>query len=203
MLKKFGKGISVRMLLGYLLLLVPLYALLIIGQTSYMGALQNQAVSSAQSILALNMNSLDQEIRQINMFLYNFTTTNEEYISLQKRTDMESAQYLLSFLDSNTRIREQLVACQYDGAMFMNVEDSDFDFVTVSDTLNDYRQEIEADILRSPLIHVTCQWQVVTLAGQKYLAHSYGYNQVFSGAAINLESFAQNLRDPWLMRTAW
>ncbi len=195
MMKRIVRGISFRMVLGYLCLLIPLYTLLIIGQSRYMHSLRDQAVSSARAILTLNISSLDQEIRQINLFLYNFTTANDDYVSLQRRTDIDSGRYLLSFLDSNARLRQQLVACRYGGVMFMNVEDSDFHYVTVSDSLHEEKEEVKEDILQSPLIHVTCQWQVITLGGEKYLAHSFGYNQVFTGAALNLESFAEELED--------
>lgn len=185
--------ITVKIIMTFAVFLIPVYILLFISIESYLSSLQATAVSSAEAILELNINSLCGEIANNNRFFYNLQETDTDYIRLCSWDAGSESENSLSVFAVNRELVNQNSLCQYTDVFYVYVEEPELLLFAANSMTAEDKRAVKEALWESGLLEQFVSWQAVALGQKEYLAHTVGYYGVYAGALIDLENFCGQL----------
>lgn len=193
MKKKLWNGITFKMAAMFLLLLVPVYALLVSNGKSYIDSLQNQTVTYASGIMDLGGNSLEAEIRRLNIFLYNLQNENMNYSRIQYQTQGSDSDYTIATNAIVRSMQEQVSANTYESFLFLNDSRNETLIYVSTTEISSYKSDIREALEEEGLASRNNGWDLVWIQERPYLIHSFGYDGVYAGAGISLAEFQEQI----------
>ena len=189
----FWNGILAKVILVYIILLIPMYVLLMISVRSYMNSLQDQAVKAEEAILKLNMNNLDAEMKRIDQFIYYLQERNTDYQRLCNWEDT-SMDYV-SLYSVNNQLINQVNASQYAESLFIYIEKPDKMLMVFSDFEADAKVTLKDELIIEQLNNRNVRWDVKEINEKQYLVHTIGYFGVYVGIIIDMESYINTIKE--------
>ena len=188
--KKVFGGITARILLVFVVFQIPVYILMIVSTRSYMKSLEQSAINSAQSILELNMNNLESECDKIDYNFYDLQEYDTNYISLTGWNGNDDD--LISLYGVNRSLISLESSYDYENETFVYLKNSDnMLLVTNADSKDISKEEVKGCGLATK----NGSWTIVPFGDKQYLSRTSGYNGVYIGTIIDLDSFSGQIKN--------
>ena len=178
-------SIPMKIVLIFIALLLPIYALLLISAGAYLRSLEKQAVQNAQSIVNINMAELDSEIRRIDAYYYDLEENNVDFRRVLRWSGSDEDRIAL------TKVNQSLVAqnalMTYSTAFFLYLaRENQLLFIDRSLSPAD-RARLRESLEETWYINRNLNWNIGEIDGHPYLYHNIEDSAVFLGTLIDLQ----------------
>lgn len=186
-----GNGITIRIMIIFGVLLLPMYALLIVSAKSYLNAQESSAVNAAAGILELNINSLESECGQINYAFYDLQEYDSNYSRICNWTG--SGEDYLAWMGVNRSLISLGYDCEIKNILFLYLDKTDEMLLISNDAEPSEKVYYKQAIRQENLLKRTLKWQLRQIDGKSYLLHvseSYG---AYVGILMDLDKCAEQL----------
>ena len=177
--------IPMKIVLIFIGMLLPFYALLVISAGVYIRSIESQAMQSAQSILDINIAQLESEIERIDALYYEMQSNNRDFQRL--RSYAGSDQDKLSLFRVNQTLRLQAPMMSMPSALYFYLEDADV--LLFHDNAHESSETIalRTQVKASPYIRSAVSWSVATIMDRPWLLHTAQEFGMYYGAMIDLD----------------
>ncbi len=190
---KLRNGVSFKIVVVFVLCLIPLYVMLMVNLRSYLASLRIQAVNSAQSILDISLNGLAAEISRLDYYFYTTQETNTDFIRLCS-WEGNSMDYI-SLYAMNRDLIDQKAFCSYADVLYLYVESTDT-LLEASGILQvSEKDRLSRLIEENHLAEVSRDWGWIRIDGKNYFVRTTGYYGVYLGALIDMDLFMDQLKE--------
>ena len=186
---KFSKSIMFKILLVFVVLILPLNILVLLATSSYIHSLQAEARASLQSLLQLNSAALDEEEERLERFDYTIQYEESRYSDLSGQTDAN--QYVLSKIWLTQQVQGQLVGLPYRVVVYFYREDLDDLLLVVPTNMGDQRTSLAKELKSSVYTMNVPRWTYVSINGLSYCYRTAISDGAVLGTMIVLDDLAE------------
>ena len=191
--QKIFYSITGRIVMIFLAILIPIYALLIISAGAYIKSLQDQALANVQSILELELARLDAELSSIDWFYYNVQEENADFQQIMQWDG--STEDKIALYQANWSLVRQERLTSFSEAMFIFVRPEenlllvDTQFSSLGST------ELRSALEDSYYVRNAIKWSVQTISGVPCLLHTTKYSDICYGALVDMQAFMSGIQE--------
>ena len=190
-MNRIRKSISVKIVLIFTVLLIPMYALLFVSALTYIHSLETHVKQNTEAILKLNVAHLESEMNRIDRLFQDTSDNDRDYrqLLLWKGTDEDQ----ISLYKVSEKLYEQNGVTFFSEAFFLYMPEEDQ--MLFSDRLIAPTQSIEfrAELKELPLIRHAVNWSIVEIKERNYLCHIIEDNGVYLGALIDMDEILRKI----------
>ena len=193
-IKLFSKSILFKILLVFVVFLMPVYLLLFALTNNYIKALEEQTVSAVQSDLDLNMSNLSAEISRINVLIYSVEESDTNYLTLGKNIDQITVNdFSLAVTGLHKKLYNEINGMQYGTCMFFYQEEQDYLQLVFTTDQSDRESSLEENLREHDMWKEIRGWELRKIEEEYYMIHTFRSYGVTLGAMIPMEVFIDSL----------
>ena len=115
--------IPMKIVMIFIGILLPFYALLVISGISYISSIENQAVQSTQSILDINTNQLRLEMERIDSMYYELQSNNLDFQRLRSYSGSDEDKLSLFRVNQSLRLQSPMISAP--SALYLYLKNED------------------------------------------------------------------------------
>lgn len=188
------KSIKVKLLIGLLIVMLPLIALMVYSSNYSSNVVRKQVAQSNQNLISLYLRQIDQNLNDINKYLFNVASQDMNLLSLERREESDPDSYNLSKI----RLLNQLSNNSVDNAsidyyIVYSTNNNDLMFAPGSIFETDYNErektiEAASDYILHQAIaahYKYAKWQMIQLNGKYFLFQIIRTGEMYIGGLID------------------
>ena len=189
----YRKGtIPMKIVLIFIGVLLPFYVLLVISGISYISSIENQAVQSAQSILDINTNQLQLEMKRIDAMYYELQSNNPDFQRLRSYNGSDENKLSLFRVNQTLRLQSPMISAP--SALYLYLRNADIllflDNAHEAGEVIALRQEVK----NSDCIRTVVNWSLDTIMDRPWILHTSEEIEMFYGAMIDLNQIMEKIQ---------
>ena len=193
--RSFGRlknTMPVKIVLIFIGLLVPLYALIYLASAAYIRSLEEQARNNAGAILDIHMLQLENEIAAIDRFYYDLQNTDADFIRLMQWEGTDED--LLTLMKVNRSLVRQVNETAFSEALYLYHEKADM-LLFVSRLLSASPSSlyVQQNLDRSWYTRRDPGWYCGEIQGAPFLYHTVSSGDIYLGVLIDLTVFREGI----------
>ena len=197
--KFFLNSVRFKMVFAYLIITVPLIAMLISNNTYAIDVVRNQVAQSNKNMVSLYMDQIDRNLEEVDKYLYNQVAQNMDLYNLELSSIKENERYYKSKISlSNLLAKDINNYSQIDMFFIYSSINDDLWATHYSNASYQVQQKLEEDIyklIQKDISEESYQndiWYVYKAETEYYIFHLIKIDDFFIGAWVN----ANNLLVP-------
>ncbi|TBL79902.1 sensor histidine kinase [Paenibacillus thalictri] len=183
------KSIRVKLVIGFLVIIVPLIGLLIYNNYYAIKVVRNQVAHSYKSLVTLYMDQIDRNLEEVDKYLYNLAALESDLLSLELSENDNYDQYFFAKIRLANKLETDMNNYKsIDMFFFYSAVNDEFVSTRIPGETYDQRRSIQDGIVRllrdTPDMHFDDNWFVYKLNGDYYLCHIMKTGNVYIGGWV-------------------
>lgn len=184
-------SVLTKLIVIIMVLLIPVNVLLIVGNKSSMELLKDQVLISCRNLLELNIQTLVNEMGNLDRISYDLQDT-EDFLKLSEQ--VTTSLYQIRMYTLNRQAVDELTKLHYSDGFFFYSADRDDISLAVKQSLNEEKDTLYQALRESTLKSSRRRWGITRLGDEEIIVNVSGYRDVHVGTVILVSDFCKTIR---------